>query len=366
MMIPLVGTSPPTRSCMAQVVLAISLASEVSHIACTAMEEHGASSAEVGTCKSRQGNLADGTCELEAAASTCPEAVLSDGIVPGFPLNASHLRLRANEIRIWVCEQRDEEHGGILLVEGLMPRSFWKPPQSLTLDFLEDADAEILDFLGRDHLKPQLGPQDAMRLLRGTEDIQNVHHDRNNNADIFTSVLTYVTDEQSGISHGGHTIFPTVAVPGRSLDAQQRRLARYLDRTYEEKLRDLHGNHGALEGPGEVTDLVEDLCAQADRLQTQHMSLADDVAGQYFAIKPKRGMTLVLWNLLGQPREGTVRAEVRGSDHWHASCPHAGEKITHLRFAFLRPELLPATSPAQSTKTTKKSKRVAKGRRNAQ
>jgi len=61
-------------------------------------------------------------------------------------------------------------------------------------------------------------------------------------------------------------------------------------------------------------------------------------AADYFAIEPRLGLTLVMWHVVGK-RKGPYKATV--GEHWHTDCPHATQKITLERFAYLRAKFAP-------------------------
>lgn len=128
------------------------------------------------------------------------------------------------------------------------------------------------------------------------------------------------------------------------LEPRQEEIRDYLHRAYAEANKDLKRDHWQLEHSGPVIQSVSEMCDAVQHGQD---------AGRYFAVRPRRGLSMVFWHLV-EPGAGGAQEEeelessrvAAGSsrrllspengDHWHSGCPVGGTvpKVIHLRFAF--------------------------------
>jgi len=258
--------------------------------------------------------------------AVCPEvSIPKSGIVPGFPLNATHMKLRRGEITLRVCEDRAAGKGGILAIEGFL--DFMGGPGGVKAHTLGILDEEIVRMLGRDAVAHPLLPlgTDALRVAAGGEKgAADLRHGRHMQTSAYASVLTFLNDEEDGLQ-GGHTLFPTLARPGRAPDRGQEKLAGYLHKKYDASLHDDLEDRKLAERGGKPLKAVEKMCK----------ALVSDYPAHYLAIKPRLGLTLLWFHMLGATG-GPYTAE---TEHWHTTCKHNIQMITLSRSASLREDV---------------------------
>jgi len=271
-----------------------------------------------------------------AGSSPCQPIPLTD-LSLHLPVNGSFVAEADGLTEASVCERRNASAGGIILVRGLVNpagvratttgselrgREREKDLQTVQLDdvirrFLLTEDVAM--FRG----KP------AVRRFPRLARIGNVHHDRNLRPTKVATVLTYLTDNP----YDGHTLFPTLALPGAKRDALQSSLADYF-RTYSARLANRRRPQRLYESTGPVLKSIEYMCKAVAAASRRGTPLP------YFAIPPRAGTSLVFWHTLpggsaaaaGRPDPADPAPEL--GDHWHVGCPHRKEKQFHLRFAF--------------------------------
>jgi len=252
------------------------------------------------------------------------------GKVTGFPLNASHLKLRRKSLKVHVCEQRSPATAGILAIEGML--GVVGGITGLKGHNLHILDEEFVRLLGDDIVDRPMRPLGnlALRVLReNPTGVANIHHDRNGAGAIYATFLTYLNDEDDGLG-GGHTIFPTLARNGHQLKQDQQELAHYLHKTYDQAIHDHDKSHVLLERhPEWAVNVVNDMC----------QGVLNNTQTHLFALKPRIDLTLLLFSFL-EGQQGYL-AEV--GEHWHAGCGHDSDKMMLLRFAYLREELMPGS-----------------------